>query len=147
MRIDVTFVRGSEAWRAFILESAKTASVVLSDPEFLEKVGAWPKFDQTRQTPAQVAELLRRTTALSIRVGFYNRPLGPSIAKEVGGAVLFNTAKRNRGAGSPGNVAHEVMHVLKFEHRGNRYAGNANTVPWRIGQWVSEWLAAPPAYE
>jgi len=146
MRIEVIFSGGSSNWQAFISESAKTAAAVLSDPTFIAKVRAWPGFDFSQNTPAQVGDTIEAANVVDVKIGFYDHPLGPSIAKEVAGAVLFNTSKRNRGAGSPGNLAHEVMHVLGFSHNGNQLAGNENSVPYRIGQWVDEALTGPAAH-
>jgi len=148
MEISLSFRGGSSDWQSFLSESAKTAGAVLTDPDFLTKVGAWPGFDFTTSTPADVAAAIANAGTVTVNISFYSHPLGASIAKEdpANGAVSFNTAKRHRGAGSPGNVAHEVMHVLGFSHNGNQLAGNENTVPYRIGQWVDEALSGPDAY-
>lgn len=146
MKIQVTFIGGSASWQTFISESAQTAAAVLTDPDFVTKVRAWPQFAFTDKSPAQVAAALLANDIVTINVGFYSHPLGWSIAKEEGGVVLFNTSKRSRGAGSPGNLAHEVMHVLGFSHDGNQMVGNENTVPYRIGQWVDEALTGAAAH-
>jgi hypothetical protein len=97
-----------------------------------------PKFDYTSDTPAQVADKLASAAEVTISVGFYWNPFGPAVAKEGNGLVRFNSAKESRGAGSPGNVAHELMHALGYEHNGNYPAGNEHTVPWVIGGFVEE---------
>lgn len=138
MQINVEFRERNAEWEQYVRESAATAARILQSPAFLERVRTAAPFTQTDRSPAEIAELLQKAQTLTLHVGFYWRPLGPSIAKEVDGAVLFNTAARRRGAGSPGNIAHELMHVLGFTHDGNRPDGNEATVPWRIGQWVDE---------
>ncbi len=148
MQIEVSFHSSNPGWEGFIVENAHTAASVLSDPEFLARVRGWSGFDFTDKTPAEIADTLQAADVVTVTVGFYNHVLGPSIAKEDPntGSVSFNTAKRSRGAGSPGNVAHETMHVLGFSHNGNQIAGNENTVPYRIGQWVDEALTGPAAH-
>jgi len=146
MNIQVTFLDGSQNWQDFISQSAQTVSDVLGDSDFIDKVRNWKQFDFTQKSPGDVADALVKAGIVSIKVGFYHNPLGLSIAKEKNGAVFFNTAKRNHGAGSPGNVAHEVMHVLGFSHDGDRPTRNANTIPYRIGEWVDEMLTGPAAH-
>lgn len=128
-------------WETFISENAKLAARALASPQLLAKVRA-ATFDFTDQTGARIAERLMTTAALTLKVGFYYRPWpAPSIAKEIAGGVTFNTAKRGYGAGSPGNIAHEAMHVLGYSHDGNQEEGNENTVPYRIGEWVESAVA------
>jgi hypothetical protein len=144
MQVEVSFSdiddERNEDWEPFIRESAKTAAAVLSDDDFIARVGSWRAFDATKDSPKQVADKIRGAGVLKIRVAFYHRRIGPAIAKEIGGKIHINTAKRAYGAGSPANIAHEVMHVLGFKHDGNRPSGNDNTVPYRIGEWVDDAL-------
>lgn len=143
--IQIQFAGGTIEWHSFISESAKTASSVMSDPAFVAKVRGWPAFDSTASTSSEVADKIEHANVVTVTVGFYHHPLGPSIAKEEAGRVLFNTSKRSRGAGSPGNIAHEVMHVLGFSHNGNSIVGNENTVPYRIGEFVDDALTGDAA--
>lgn len=140
MIIRVSFLNGSRYWRDKVTANADQASRILSDPAFIAKVRAWPMFDFTADTPAQVADKIECAGIVTIKVGFYWRPFfTKAIAYEEDGQVWFNTAKERYGAGGLGNTAHEVIHALNYSHNGNSPAGQANTVPWRIGEWVSNW--------
>lgn len=139
MKIVIEFQNGSCYWIKKIEKNAEQVSRVLSDPAFLAKVRSWPRFDFTEKTPDQDTKAIEHAGTVTIRVGFYSKWFTRAIAYESDGAIYFNVRKEGYGAGSPGNLAHEVMHALGFSHNGNSPAGNANTVPWRVGEWVEEW--------
>lgn len=136
MKITVTFLNGSDYWQNKILDSAARASAILSDPAFLEAVRKRGRFDCTTHAPTQVADRLEHAGEVTIKVGFYSRWWTRAIAYEKNDTVFFNTRKESRGAGSPANIAHEVMHALGYRHNGNYTAGNENTVPYVIGDMV-----------
>lgn len=136
MNIIVKFLGGSTYWQSLILVNAKTASTVLSAPSTIDKISAFPVFDFTADTPAQVADKIAGAGDVTISVGFFWNPFARDIAYEESGAVYFNRAKQSRGAGSPGNIAHETMHALGFQHNGNSPLGQQNTVPWWVGNLV-----------
>lgn len=143
MNIKVNFLNGNQYWRDKVNASAARASAVLSDPAFIAKVRAWPGFDFTHKTPAQLADMIQNAGDVQINVGFYRGWFwSKAIAYEANGAVEFNTRKEAYGAGSPGNLSHELMHALGESHNGNQLAGNENCVPNRIGQWVDEAVSA-----
>ncbi len=141
MRIDVKFLNGTTFWQNKVLVNAKRASTVLSNPMFLEKIRTWHGFDDTASLPYQVAASFTVRESIQISVGFYRTwwPWSPTIAYEENGQVWLNT--RKSVAGDPGNLAHETCHAMGYHHRGNAAAGNENTVPYLIGQWVNDWLA------
>lgn len=136
MNILVKFLNGNEYWQAKVLKSARQASAVLSDPVFLAKVRAVPKFDFTSDTPVQVGDKLAAAGDVTIQVGFYSKWLTRAIAYEENQAVYVNTRKESAGAGGPDNMAHETMHAMGWSHDGNSPAGQENTVPWLIGSMV-----------
>lgn len=138
MNIVVTCLNGSKYWREKVAFSAEQASHVLSDPKFLDQVRAVPFFDFTADTPAQIADRIVAASDVQISVSFYWNPFGKAIAKESENLVSFNRCKERYGAGSPGNVAHEVMHRMGWSHNGNSPAGNQGTVPWLIGGMVEK---------
>lgn len=142
LKITITFLGfPDQYWRSKIMENSNRAARILSDPAFLAKIRAWPKFDFTNSTPAEIADQLALSPTIRIRVGFYRGWFwSKAIAYEDHGAIYFNTRKAAYGAGSVGNIAHELMHALGFSHNGNSPAGNENTVPWRIGQWAETWV-------
>lgn len=139
MRIKIDFLGRNDYWEEKIENSAAQASRVLSDPLFISKVIGWPGFDYTDMNPKQVAQVLADTKGIEIRVGLYSKWLTRAIAYEIPNGVFFNTRKERGGAGSPGNLAHELMHKLGFSHHGNSARGNENTVPYCIGEWVDSW--------
>jgi hypothetical protein len=142
MKISLRFLERNAEWCAYLTESAKTAGDVLSDRDFLERVRNHRSFDFTDKTPAEIADLIAKADDVAVAVAFKHAPWRRWIAAEdpSSGTITFNTAKRARGAGTPGNIAHEVMHVLGFAHHGNKERGNENSVPYRIGYWVDEAL-------
>jgi hypothetical protein len=138
MKINISFLNGSPYWQDLVTKNAGIASSILSSADFLAKVAAFPKFDNTDETPGMVALKLQTTLEVNINVGFYWNWFSRAIAYEEDGSVYFNTAKESRGAGSAGNIAHECMHALGYEHNGNYSAGNLFTVPYWIGDQVDE---------
>lgn len=144
MNILIKFLNGNEYWQAKVLESAKQASAVLSDPVFLAKVRAVPFFDYTADTPAQVGDKLAAAGGVTINVSFYRKWPALAIASETPGQVSFNVCKERQGAGDAENVTHETMHAMGWEHNGNSPRGNENTVPWLIGTMVGAEVEAQP---
>lgn len=136
MNIKIDFMGQNNYWENKINWSAQQTGVILSHPDFIAKVRGWAGFDFTEATPGGIADLLLLTKDVEIRVGFYSKWFTRAIAYEIPNGVFFNTRKESYGAGSPGNLAHELMHKLGFQHNGNAAAGNENTVPYRIGYWV-----------
>lgn len=140
MKIVVDFLNGNNYWQEKVLFSAEQASNVLSDIEFIRDLAAFPAFDFTADRPTIISNKLLDTKEITICVGFYRKWLTRAIAYEQNGAVYFNVCKEGRGAGSPGNLAHEVMHALGYSHNGNSPAGNQYTVPWWVGNEVEKFL-------
>lgn len=141
MKVIVQFINGNDFWQNLVIKNAVLVSQVLSHPDFIKRVAAWPAFDFTNQTALDVSETIDHAGEVKIRVGFYKGWFfSKAIAYEENGAIHFNTRKLAYGAGGVGNIAHELMHALGFSHQGNSPRGNENTVPWRIGQWVAQWL-------
>lgn len=138
MVIELHFINGTPEWQKRVQANAEIAQRRLSSPELLKKVAYWEGFDFTRDEPKTVAMRLVQTEHIHIRVGFYSKWWTRAIAYEDDGVIYFNTRKARNGAGSPGNIAHEVMHVMGYSHNGNSPRGQTNTVPYRIGQWVDE---------
>lgn len=145
MRIIPIFLNGTQYWQDLVTLSAQRASAILSDSDFIEHVRNWALFDDTVVSADDVGTTIERAGEVRIKVGFYSSFWTRAIAYEANGEVHFNTRKERSGAGGIGNVAHEVMHVLGFKHRGNSPSGNENTVPWRIGGWADKWAISAPA--
>lgn len=142
MKINIDFENGTSYWQNLVTENARKAALILSDPAFIQKIRSWAGFDYCGDTPDQVADTIATTREVTIRVGFYSKWLTRAIAYEQDGAAYFNTRKEAYGAGSVGNVAHELMHALGYSHNGNSPGPNQNTVPYRIGQWAEGWEIA-----
>jgi len=140
MKIIVKFLNGSQYWKDLVTENAEKVQIILNDPAFLDKIEAHSGFDFTNMPPRAVRDRIENAGEVEIKVGFYKGWFwSKAIAYEENGEVWFNTRKEAYGAGSVGNLAHELMHALGFSHNGNSPSGQANTVPWRIGQWAGEW--------
>jgi len=139
VKIIVTFLNGTQYWTDLIKLNAQRASEVLSDPAFITHVRCGPRFDYCAHTPEEVASVIASAGEVVVNVGFYSKWWSKAIAYEQDGVVYFNTRKEAYGAGSPGNIAHEFTHKLGFVHCGNSSRGNANTVPYRIGNEVDLW--------
>lgn len=142
MKIIINFLNGDSYWQDKVRVSSDRAADILSSPPFLSKVRSFPMFDFCADSPTHVGDKLESTTEIKINVGFYSKRWTKAIAYEEGGAVNFNTRKEAGGAGSAGNVAHEVMHALGYSHDGNSPQGQQHTVPYAIGNWVDEWSDA-----
>lgn len=141
MKIKIIFLGGSDYWRKKIQNAAMQVEAILSDADFLNaKVAAHPKFDFTKDSPVLVASKIMNTEVVTVRVGFYCKWLTKAIAYESGGAIYFNTRKESAGAGSWGNVMHEVLHALGYSHNGNSAAGNGNSVPYKVPDLAEAWL-------
>lgn len=152
MEIKISFVTNDPSWDAYILKNAAKAASILADESFLRTVSTWRAFDYTNKSAPEVAAVLRTAGTVVVRVDYFRtggfRPVRwfraarnratKAIASEKDGVVSFNRAKKHLGAGSPGNIAHEAMHVLGFKHNGNERSINLNTVPYRIGEWVDD---------
>lgn len=142
MQIKINFdLSVNKYWRDKLTASALKASVIMSASPFIEAIRTHDGFDSTDETPTQVAVKLSNTGDVEITVGIYSKFFTKAIAYEVEGAVFFNTRKESYGAGSPGNIAHEVMHALGYTHNGNAASGNENTVPYYVGNLVDEMAA------
>lgn len=83
-----------------------------------------------------VVDKLELNDSIRISVGFWHNWFTRAIARETSLGIDFNTAKKS--AGSAGDIAHEIMHQIGFKHFGNSWSGNQNTVPYKIGNMVSE---------
>ncbi len=145
MKINVSFINGSDYWRNKVLASAKRASEVMSDPVFLASVAKHHGFDFTQMTPADVSHVIENAGEVTIKVGFYKGWWwSKAIAYEENGEIWFNTRKDGYGAGDVGNVAHETLHKMGFSHNGNSASGNGNTVPYWVGEQVALWPVREP---
>lgn len=144
MRILIDFINGNDSQHEKVLASAKQGGEVLSDPGFLDKIRAWPQFDFTGDTNAQIADKIKSAGDVMIKVGLYRSkwPWSKTIASESDGEVWFNT--RQPDAGGVENTVHEFMHALGYSHNGNSPAGQENTVPWRVGAWAGVWQVKAP---
>lgn len=153
MKIEIEFEFHDGQWDEYIQKNAARASEILASSSFLAKVKQWPNFDSTDKRPDEVARVIETANVVRVRVGYFpvrssfllrkfdllkNRTTAAIADEGADGLVRFNRSKKPYGAGSPGNIAHETMHVLGFRHTGNKRAGNENSVPYRIGEWVDE---------
>lgn len=138
MNIKIKFItKRTPYWENRIIENAAIASSILSDPAFWDEIGLARQFDLTDKTAAQISQDFLAPGDIEIRVGFYSKLFTRAIAYESGGDVFFNTRK---SAGSPGNIGHEICHVLKYSHHGNSARGNENSVPYVVGNQIDKWV-------
>ena len=142
MQIKINFdLSVNQYWKDKLTANALKASVIMSASPFIEAVRTHDPFDDCDETPTAVARNLSNTDVVEITVGIYSKFFTKAIAYEVEGAVFFNSRKESYGAGSPGNIAHEVVRALGYVHNGNAASGNEDTVPYYVGNLVDEMAA------
>lgn len=140
MKITINFLNGSEYWRAKILSNADIAGRLLADESFLDHIATHPSFDFCPDVPSVVRAKILSTPEITINVSFFWKWLTREIAFEDSMGCHFNTTKEKQGAGSVGDIIHEMLHQLHYSHRGNARAGNENTAPYWIGDEADAWI-------
>jgi hypothetical protein len=133
MKINVNFLNGNDYWQSKILANAEIAGRLLADAGFLDRIATHPSFDFCADTPVQVKDKILATPEITITVSFFRKWPTKEIAFEDTDGVHFNTRKERAGAGSVGDLIHEMLHELHYSHRGNARAGNENSAPYWIG--------------
>ena len=127
-------------WRKKVQESAASLGNILASEEFAVRCGS---LRLTRRNGKSVTEVCRQLSCageIAPTVSFYRDPESRFIAYERGGALFVNTAKD--AAGKPGNLAHEVTHILGYTHFSNKRFLGTSSVPYRIGSLVRELVNA-----
>jgi hypothetical protein len=144
MQIKISFDLGvNQYWKDKLTKNAQKAAELMSTSAFIEAVRSHDSFDFCDENPTAVAIKLSNTDTVEVTLGVYSKLFTRAIAYEAETAdghtaVFFNSRKESYGAGSPGNIAHEVMHALGYRHNGNAANGNENTVPYFVGNLVDE---------
>lgn len=77
-------------------------------------------------------------------ISFFSNDATRAIAYEDNGKLYINTAKKTSGAGGPGNIAHEVTHILGYRHFTNWAFSGKNSVPYQIGSLAEELIDESP---
>ena len=133
--LSIEFVTDPTAsWAQRLNESAATAEAILQSEEFASRCRA-SKMSRTNGKPVeQVCREFSHAGPIKIEVGFYHDPDTRAIAYEQNDVVYVNTAKSE--AGSPGNIAHELAHVLGYTHFTNWAFLGRNSVPYVVGELV-----------
>jgi hypothetical protein len=127
-------------WRDRLEKNAKVAEAILTSPKFAEECAKRTMTETGGKTVEQICHDVQYAGPVVLKIGFFKRRLTRQIANEQNKGVSFNTAKA--GVGSPGNIAHELTHVLGYSHASNWEHKSSTTVPYVIGYVVDE-LAKP----
>ena len=164
MRIEIEFVGGTSEQREMVRRNADVAAEIMSRPDFIERVRGhtfdndWSGSAKRGWNGPRIADDLAAANIVTVRVAFYYKLArgrlpawaryvpglaAQDIGDEEDGLIRVNTAKIDLGAGSPGNLAHEVMHHLGYRH-GDGRAGSENSVPYAVGDWIDESAGIAP---
>lgn len=137
--INVTYDTPPEPfWKQRIDSSAVLASAILRSQEFGDRCRGKNMSRRNGQSVEQVCRELQCAGAVNPKVDFFNDPRTKAIASEGAGEVHINTAKAEFGAGSPGNLAHEMAHTLGYRHFTNVRRFAQQGVPYVVGDLVDE---------
>lgn len=121
----------------YMIDVARVANCVLSNPEFIKAVALYPKFTFTDKTPAQVAESLRDPKPVVLSTYRTKNPYSAAIATTFAGdpVVYFNTRRNPRPTPEMLETAfHEGLgHIQGYGHGDNYPAGKEDSVPYALG--------------
>jgi hypothetical protein len=123
-------------WEHKIQSAAILATKAIQSQEFS---AACHDLKLTHTNGKSVQEVCREmvcSSEITLSINFYHDANTRAIAYERDGALFINTAKEKEGAGSPGNIAHEVTHILDYKHFSNWAFLGKSSVPYRIGNLV-----------
>lgn len=123
-------------WKERLEKNVKVAEAILTSPKFAEECAKQTMTETGGKTVDQICHDVQYAGHVVLKIGFFKRRLTRQIAHEQNKGVSFNTAKA--GAGSPGNIAHELTHVLGYSHASNWEHKSSTTVPYVIGYVVDK---------
>lgn len=115
----------------------KAASIVMKhykDKQFLELILNVTNFKYTYQSPLQVALSIEQAK-IEVEVEYYKsfNPWSRATAHTKNNVIYINTRKFASVVERSGTLIHECMHVLGYEHKGNRVTSfNLQTVPYKV---------------
>lgn len=140
------------------------ANRVLASPEFRARLSGMKEFAYSRSDGARVhRDLVGRTYSVRFEavaqyaVNFFGIKRVSKMVASTGhgsGQITFNTLRMHEFPASyyAGTIVHEMSHICTdsssgtgYSHRGNRpTAANLRSVPYRVGELVSELAEAVP---
>lgn len=130
--------QGLTSSKGWLGEVARVAECVVADKAFLYDVAQQSKFTHTDLTPYEVAKKIRNSTT-PVKLTTYKtiNPWSKAIAyRNIGSDVVyFNLRKNPRELNEMVNTAiHEWLHVVGFDHGGNRKKGKQDSVNYKVGK-------------
>ena len=135
--ISVQFIENpTPFWKERVEKNANVAERILNSKEFATEFTRQSLTETDGKTAEEICRELQNAGQVNLKIGFYRRLLTRAIAFERDGSVYLNTAKAENGAGSPGNLAHELAHTLGYKHESNWQGESTTTVPYVVGYIV-----------
>lgn len=128
-----------------VVNAVTRCNQILQDPAFFDLIRQHPAFDRSTATPAQIADLMQRSTS-AVTVELYTPKWlwSKALAYEdhrYPNKVFLNARRLSRSLGSlSATIIHECVHALdaedealRFGHGDNNPNGKENTAPYWIG--------------
>lgn len=129
----------NDHWRSLLEKSTRTANDILISDSFAQMCQITKMNKTNGKSVQEVCREMTCSGTRELKYGFFHDPKTRAIAREVGSGVIeFNTAKPNSGAGGPGNIAHELTHVLGYKHFTNWSWLGKYSVPYEVGGIVQK---------
>ncbi|TMQ14872.1 MAG: hypothetical protein E6J91_14270 [Deltaproteobacteria bacterium] len=138
-----------------VTEATNQANLLLAKAEFYERIRTCPRFELTKASPRDIADLMERCTArLTVRLYKSRWPWSRAFGYEDArfpDMVFLNTRKLDRSMASiVGTIIHESVHAadahspLDFGHGSNSSADKENTAPYWIGNLAISMVSDQP---
>lgn len=125
----------------YLPEVIKVTDCVIELKEFQDEVRAIKSFTSSKENGAQVVEKILSPKKAVIR--HYLKLSAKVTAKTVSGEVYWNRYKKINPRPLPKMVntgMHERLHVLGYNHDGNKARINQESVPYKVGDIAEKYV-------